>query len=206
LQGLSLRNVRLSAKAKNRTRFDQLGEMLFTHFGISGPLVLSMSSHILDDDLARLSVSLDMKPGLSPEQLEARLQRDFAESPRRQLATILPQLVPARMAGVVPALAGVPEMKMAGQVTREERRALAMLLKAVPITVSGFRPIDEAIITRGGVCVKEVDPGTMASRKREGLYFAGEVLDVDAHTGGYNLQIAFSTGALAGWSAGPQNG
>ncbi|MCL1795558.1 MAG: NAD(P)/FAD-dependent oxidoreductase [Clostridia bacterium] len=202
LQGLSLRNIRLTATIANRVRFNQLGEMLFTHYGISGPLVLSLSSCILDDDLTKLRVSLDMKPGLSSEQLENRLQREFSEDPRKRLITILPRLVPARMAEIFPSIAGIPESKTAGQVTRDERRTLAMALKAIPLTISGYRPIDEAIVTRGGVCVREVDPGTMESKKRAGLYFAGEILDVDAHTGGYNLQIAFSTGALAGWSAG----
>ncbi len=202
LQGLSLKNVRLSAKAGKKTRFDELGEMLFTHFGVSGPLVLSMSSHILDDDLSALDVRLDMKPGLTEEQLDARLQRDFAASPRKMLVTLLPALVPARMADALPALAGIPGEKPAGQLTREERRRLALLLKAIPLTIAGFRPIEEAIITRGGVDVTEVTPGTMMSKKVDGLFFAGEVLDVDAHTGGSNLQIAFATGALAGKSAG----
>ena len=174
LQGLALRNVRLSARLGKKTRFDELGEMLFTHFGISGPLVLSMSSHILDDDFGALDVRLDLKPGLTPEQTEKRLLRDWSESPRKRLSSLLPQLLPAR---------------------------LAAWLKAVPLPVRGTRPLEEAIVTRGGVDVREVLPGTMMSRLREGLFFAGELLDVDAHTGGYNLQIAFSTGALAGQSA-----
>ncbi len=202
LSGLSLVNVRLSAKAGKKALFDELGEMLFTHFGVSGPLVLSMSSHILDADLDALTVRIDMKPGLRPEQLDRRIVRDIDENPRRQLVSVLPQLVPARMAEVIADAAGIPGVKPVGQLTREERARLGGALKALPLTIAGFRPIDEAIVTRGGVEVKEVDPGTMASKIRPGLYFAGELLDVDAHTGGYNLQIAFSTGALAGWSAG----
>lgn len=201
LQGLSLKNVRLTAKVGKRTRFEGLGEMLFTHFGISGPLVLSMSSHILEDDLDTLDVTLDMKPGLTLKQLEKRIARDLEEAPRRQLHSLLPQLAPARMAEVILALCGLDGAGQGSQVTREERRRLAECLKAIPLTISGYRPVEEAIITRGGVDVKEVDPKTMMSKKRAGLFFAGELLDVDAHTGGYNLQIAFATGALAGKNA-----
>ena len=201
LAGLSLKNVRLSAKVGKKVRFEELGEMLFTHFGISGPLVLSMSSHILDEDLNMLAVHLDMKPGLTPEQLDRRLSRDFEESPRRQLLSLLPKLVPSRMADILPGLCGIDGMKAAAQVSRPERQALGAFLKAVPLAVAGFRPIEEAIVTRGGVDVREVDPKTMMSKRMPGLFFAGELLDVDAYTGGYNLQIAFSTGALAGRSA-----
>lgn len=176
--------------------------MLFTHFGISGPLVLSMSSHILDDPLDAIDVRLDMKPGLTMEQLERRLQRDFDASPRRQLSTLLTGLVPARMADLLPGLMALPEGKAAGQITRAERQRIAGFLKSIPIRIAGTRPIEEAVITRGGIDVREVDPKTMQSKLLPGLYFAGEILDVDAHTGGYNLQIAFSTGALAGKSAG----
>ncbi len=201
LMGLSLINVRLSARAGKKVFFDELGEMLFTHFGVSGPLVLSMSSHILDHDLPSLAVRIDMKPGLTPERLERRIQRDLDAAPRKMLSTLLPQLVPARMAEMLPGLCCLDAAKPAGQLTREERRNLCELLKAVPLTITGARPIAEAIITRGGVSVKEVDPATMMSKRHPGLFFAGELLDVDAHTGGYNLQIAFSTGALAGRSA-----
>lgn len=206
LQGLSLRNVSLRAEVGKRTRFSGLGEMLFTHYGVSGPLVLSMSSHILDDPLENVRVTLDMKPGLDQEKLVLRLQRDFEAAPRRQLGSILPQLVPARMAPVVAALSGVPAEKAAGQISRAERDALAHTLKNIPLAIAGYRPLEEAIITRGGVEVREVNPKTMESKRRPGLYFAGEILDVDAHTGGYNLQIAFSTGALAGASAAAREG
>lgn len=202
LTGVSLKNVRLRAVVGKKTRFDELGEMLFTHFGISGPLVLAMSSHILDDPLETVDIRLDMKPGLTQEQLEQRLMRDIAEKPRKQLAGILPGLLPVKMAGIVPTLCGLDGGKAVGQISREERSALAACLKGIPLPVVGYRPMEEAIITRGGVDVREVNPKTMESRLRKGLFFAGELLDVDAHTGGYNLQIAFSTGALAGKHAG----
>ncbi|MCL1965344.1 MAG: NAD(P)/FAD-dependent oxidoreductase [Firmicutes bacterium] len=205
LAGLSLKNVRLSARAGKKVLFDGLGEMLFTHFGVSGPLVLSMSSHILDADLSALAVYIDMKPGLSPEQMDRRLTRDLETNPRKRLGSILPGLVPARMANFLPDLCGVDGAKTAAQISRLERQALGVLLKALPLPIAGFRPLEEAIITRGGIDVREIDPKTMMSRKVPGVFFAGELLDVDAHTGGYNLQIAFSTGALAGWSAARQS-
>lgn len=201
LQGLSLKNVTLRAEVKGKKRFEEQGEMLFTHFGISGPLTLSMSSHIADDAPESVRVTLDMKPALSVEQLEARLQREFDANPRKRVAGILPLLLPARMADVFPALCAVNGETLCAQVSRADRRKIAETLKKIPLTVKGARPIDEAIITRGGVPVSEVSPRDMMSKKRPGLFFAGEVLDVDGHTGGFNLQIAFSTGALAGKSA-----
>ena len=205
LTGLSLKNVRLVAKLGKRALFDELGEMLFTHFGVSGPLVLSMSSHILDVDLDSLAVRLDMKPGLSLEQLDRRIARDLASNPRKRLTSILPGLVPAAMAGVLPGLCGADGAKTAAQVTRAERQALGALLKELPVDIAGFRPIEEAIVTRGGVDVREVDPKTMMSKKTPGLFFAGELLDVDGYTGGFNLQIAFSTGYAAGVAASRQD-
>lgn len=201
LQGLSLKNVTLRAEVKGKKRFEEQGEMLFTHFGISGPLTLSMSSHIADDASESVRVTLDMKPALSIEQLEARLQREFDANPRKRVAGILPLLLPARMADIFPALCAVNGETLCAQVSRADRRRIAETLKKIPLTVKGTRPIDEAIITRGGVPVSEVSPRDMMSKKRPGLFFAGEVLDVDGHTGGFNLQIAFSTGALAGKSA-----
>lgn len=201
LQGLSLKNVTLRAEVKGKKRFEEQGEMLFTHFGISGPLTLSMSSHIADDAPESVRVTLDMKPALSVEQLEARLQREFDANPRKRVAGILPLLLPARMADIFPALCAVNGETLCAQVSRADRRRIAETLKKIPLTVKGARPIDEAIITRGGVPVSEVSPRDMMSKKRPGLFFAGEVLDVDGHTGGFNLQIAFSTGALAGKSA-----
>ena len=175
--------------------------MLFTHFGISGPLALELSSHSPPAGWASCKVSLDTKPGLDAERLDARLLRDFEARSRGQLRNVLPGLLPARMAERMPALCDIPADKPVHQVTREERRRLAALLKAVPLPIDGPRPIAEAIVTRGGVEVKEIHPSTMRSRVAPGVYFAGEVLDVDAHTGGFNLQIAFSTGALAGAAA-----
>lgn len=201
LQGLSLKNVTLRAEVNGKKRYEEQGEMLFTHFGISGPLTLSMSSHIADDPPEAVRVTLDMKPALTLEQLEARLQREFDASPKKRVASILPALLPARMAEIFPALCAVNGDILCAQVSRADRRKIAETLKKIPMTIKGPRPIDEAIITRGGVPVSEVSPRDMMSRKRPGLFFAGEVLDVDGHTGGFNLQIAFSTGALAGKSA-----
>ena len=201
LSGLSLKNVALRAQVNGKKRFEDQGEMLFTHFGISGPLVLTMSSCIAGDDPAQVRVWLDLKPALSVEQLEARLQREFDETPKRRVVSILPRLLPAKLAEIFPALCGVDGASVAAQVSRAQRRSLAETLKKIPLTVKGPRPLDEAIITRGGVPVAEVSANTMMSKKREGLFFAGEVLDVDGFTGGFNLQIAFSTGALAGRSA-----
>ena len=200
LQGLALKNVRLTLKNGKKTLYTELGEMLFTHFGISGPLVLEMSCH-LPEQLSDARVTLDLKPGLTPEQLDARLQRDFTAQPRKQLQNVLPGLLPLRLSALFPALAGVPADRVCGQITRAEREKLCQTLKALPMTLSARRPLAEAIVTRGGVTVREVQPATMESKLCPGLYFAGELLDVDAHTGGFNLQIAFSTGALAGASA-----
>lgn len=200
LQGVSLRNVALTLKKGKKVLFSELGEMLFTHFGISGPLTLSLSSH-LPEDPAQAEVLLNMKPGLTPEQLDARLQRDLAEQPRRQLRTVLPGLLPGRMAELFPEVCGLDGTKQCCQISRAERERLCAMLQALPVPILRPAPLAEAIVTRGGVAVKEVAPATMESRLTPGLYFAGELLDVDAHTGGYNLHIAFATGALAGQSA-----
>ena len=200
LQGLALKNVRLTLKRGKKSLYDNLGEMLFTHFGISGPLVLEMSCH-LPETLEGLDLRLDLKPGLTPEQLDARLQRDLQENQRRQLHSILPGLLPASFARIFPELAQVSPEKLCGQLTKAERERLGHALKSLPLTISKLRPVDEAIVTRGGISVKEIDPRTMQSKLFAGLYFAGEVIDVDAHTGGFNLHIAFSTGRLAGQSA-----
>jgi predicted Rossmann fold flavoprotein len=174
--------------------------MLFTHFGISGPLVLEASCH-LPEDLSGASLRIDLKPGLTAEQLDARLQRDFSADGKKQLRTELNSLLPARLADLFPRLCGLPDSLRCSQITGEQRRRLGGMLKALPLTIRAPRPVAEAIVTRGGVSVKEVDPATMRSRIVPNLFFAGELLDVDAHTGGYNLQIAWSTGALAGRSA-----
>ena len=197
MMGLSLRNVTLSLYDGDKRIFSELGEMLFTHFGVSGPLVLSASSHIRDMEPGRYRLVIDLKPGLTPEQLDARIQRDFAENLNRDFINGIRKLLPAKLIPVIVRLSGIaPEQKVNG-ITREQRRRLGELIKAFPVRISGFRPIDEAIVTSGGVSVKEIDPRTMESKLCPGLYFAGEVIDVDAYTGGFNLQIAFSTAYAA---------
>ncbi|MBP3655692.1 MAG: NAD(P)/FAD-dependent oxidoreductase [Clostridia bacterium] len=200
LQGLSLKNVRVQARMGKKTIYNEQGEMLFTHFGVSGPLIIELSSH-MPEDYGAVSVTLDMKPALTPEQIDARLQREFTENSRRQLSTVLVGLMPSRMAPVFAQLCGLSPETPINQITREQRMTIGAMLKGLPLRVDGTRPIEEAIVTRGGVNVLEVASSSMMSKLVPGLYFAGEVLDVDAHTGGFNLQIAFSTGALAGRSA-----
>ena len=200
LQGLSLKNVTLTMTNGKKTLYNELGELLFTHFGISGPLALEASCH-LPETAHGAALQLDLKPGLTREQLDARLRRDFLASGKKQLSNVLPGLLPARLAELFPRLCSIPESLACNQVTTAQRETLLNMLKALPLTVRAPRPIAEAVVTRGGVSVKEIEPGTMRSKKYGNLYFAGEMIDVDAHTGGYNLQIAWSTGALAGGNA-----
>ena len=200
LQGLSLKNVTLTLASGKKMLYTELGELLFTHFGISGPLVLEASCH-LPEPARGARLMLDLKPGLTREQLDARLRRDFLASGRKQLANVLPGLLPARLAELFPRLCGIPESLSCNQVTAPQREKLLNTLKALELTVRAPRPLTEAVVTRGGVSVREIEPGTMRSKKYRNLFFAGEMIDVDAHTGGYNLQIAWSTGALAGDSA-----
>ena len=200
LQGLSLRNVTLSLVSGKKTLYSELGEMLFTHFGISGPLVLEASCH-LPQPAKGGRLFIDLKPGLTREQLDARLRRDFTEAGKKQLKSVLPGLLPASFAAIFPGLCGISPDLPCNQITAAQREQLLAALKALPLTIKAPRPIDEAVVTRGGVSVKEIEPGTMRSKLIPNLYFAGEMIDVDAHTGGYNLQIAWSTGALAGQSA-----
>ena len=200
LQGLSLRNVSLSLTAVGKALYQELGEMLLTHFGVSGPLVLEASCH-LPEDPAGAVLMLDWKPGLTREQLDARLLREFSAAGKKQLRNVLPALLPQRAADLFPELCGLPAALPCSQVTAAQRLKLLEMLKATPIPIRGFRPLEEAIVTRGGVDVRDIRPGTMESRLIPGLYFAGELIDVDAHTGGFNLRIAWSTGALAGKSA-----
>ncbi len=200
LQGLSLKNVTLTLQSGKKRLYREQGEMLFTHFGISGPLVLEMSCH-LPEKLAEARVELNLKPALTPEQLDARLQREFAAQHRKQLRNVLPSLLPGKLAEEFPALAGVNGEAVCGQITKEDREKILHTLQCLVIPLTGLRPLAEAIVTRGGVSVREVFPSTMESKLIRGLYFAGELLDVDAHTGGYNLQIAWSTGAAAGRAA-----
>ena len=200
LQGLSLKNVRITLKKGKKSLYSEQGEMLFTHFGFSGPLILEASCH-LPTDIRECMLELDLKPGLTREQLNARVQRDLEAGSRKQIRNILPGLMPGSLAEIFPSICGLPAGLPCNQVTASQREVLVNRMKTLPLDISGRRPIAEAVVTRGGVSVKEVNPGTMESKLIPGLYFAGEILDVDAHTGGYNLQIAFSTGALAGNSA-----
>lgn len=197
MMGLSLKNVTLSLYDGDKKIYSELGEMLFTHFGVSGPLVLSASSHIEKMEPDRYSLKIDLKPGLTHEQLDARLQRDFGENINRIFGNSLSKLLPAKLIAPAVRLSGIEGERRINQVTREERIKFGQLLKAFPLTVKGFRPIEEAIITSGGVDVREINPKTMESKLVKSLYFAGEVIDVDAYTGGFNLQIAFSTAYCA---------
>ena len=202
LQGLSLKNVSVTLKKEKKKIYEGFGEMLFTHFGVSGPLILSASSYYVKKyNNMPVRLCIDLKPALSDEQLDRRLLREFDRSRNRQFKNALDSLLPAKLIPVLVALSGIPPEKKAGELTREERNSLASCLKNLTMTVTGTRGFQEAIVTQGGVDVKEVNPSTMESKLVKGLYFAGEVLDLDALTGGFNLQIAWSTGYQAGLSA-----
>ena len=200
LMGLSLKNVTLTVKSGKKVIYSELGELMFTHFGISGPLVLSASSY-LDGDLSRNTLLIDLKPGLRPEQLDARILRDFGEAKNRQIRNSLDRLLPRSIIPFVIAQSGIVPETPVNSVTREQRRALCEAVKGFSLTPRALRPVEEAVVTRGGVKVSEINPKTMESKIVPGLYFAGEVLDLDGVTGGFNLQIAFSTGFVAGRSA-----
>lgn len=201
LQGLSLKNVSLTAKRENKILYQGFGEMLFTHFGISGPLVLSLSSVINRcSDLKEVTLFIDLKPALDFDVLDRRLLRDFGEHKNKQLSNAMCGLLPQKMIAAVLAAAGISEKKNVNVLTREERFRLLKTLKEFPVKPAGLRGFEEAIITSGGVELSEINPKTMESKKVKGLRFCGEVLDADAFTGGYNLQIAFSTGYAAGKS------
>lgn len=204
LMGLSLKNVTvtLTDVQKNKVLYHEMGEMLFTHFGVSGPLILSASSHMKQENLHNYVIEIDLKPALSVEQLDARLLRDFAKNLNKDFLNSLSELLPRKIIPIMVELSQIDGCEKVNQITKEQRRAFAELIKHLRITPRAFRPIDEAIITSGGVHVKEINPKTMESKLVKGLYFAGEVMDVDAYTGGFNLQIAFSTGALAGMHVG----
>lgn len=199
MQGFSLRNVTLTVYDEhNKQVYSDLGEMLFTHFGVSGPLVLSASAHMRDFSQHSYRLSIDLKPALDEKKLDARILRDFQKYANRDFKNALYDLAGHAMIPVLVRLSGIPEDTKVNTVTREQRHKLVELFKHFPVSVCGTRPISEAIITSGGVSVKEINPRTMASKRMPGLYFAGEVLDLDAYTGGYNLQIAWSTGYVAG--------
>jgi len=198
MMGLSLKNVSIRLMDGEKLIFSDMGEMLFTHFGVSGPLILSASSHMRDMQSGRYRIFIDLKPALSEQQLDKRIQRDFAENQNRDFINAIRNLLPAKMIPVAVRLSGIPENKKVNSITREERQKFCMLLKGFPLTVHDFRPVEEAIITSGGVSIKEINPKTMESRIVPGLFFAGEIIDVDGYTGGFNLQIAFSTAYCAG--------
>ncbi len=201
LQGVSLKNVTLTVKSGEKTIFSEFGEMLFTHFGVSGPIVLSCSSYINRKDLNNLTFYIDLKPALNNETISNRLIREFKENNTKILSSVMRSLLPKALIEVVLLQARVSGNKNCSEITVEERTRLIQSLKGLKFQPKKLRPIEEAIITSGGVCVKEINPKTMESKLVKGLFFAGEVLDVDAVTGGYNLQIAFSTGYIAGKNA-----
>ena len=203
LQGLSLRNVSLTIKMtqSGKAVYEDFGEMLFTHYGITGPLVLSASAHLSDIAPGKYEAIIDLKPALDEKTLDARILSDFSKYQNRDLINALDDLLPQKMIAPYIKLCGIDPRKKVNSITREEREKMVRILKGIRVKLVGFRPIEEAIVTRGGVSVKEIDPKTMQSKLVEGLYFAGEVLDVDAYTGGFNLQIAFSTATVAGTSA-----
>lgn len=202
LSGLSLKNVTLSVFESGRKKpvFSEMGEMLFTHFGISGPLVLSASAHIRHIEKKQYTAVIDLKPALNLEQLDKRILRDFSEELNRDFSNSLDKLLPKSLIPVIVSLSGIDGGTKVNNVSREQRRSLCEVIKNLTLHITGFRPIEEAIITRGGISVKEINPATMESKLIKGLFFAGEIIDVDAYTGGFNLQIAFSTGHLAGSS------
>ena len=207
MQGLSLRNVKMTLKDEEAQKkiYDDFGEMLFTHFGVSGPTILSSSSHLLryKDVEAKLksgkiSLYIDLKPALAPEELDKRILRDFEEIKNKEFKNSLDKLLPKKMIDVVIDLSGIDPYKKVNEITKEERTKLVNLLKNFKIIITGFRPVEEAIVTAGGISIKEINPKTMESKLVNGLFFAGEIIDVDAYTGGFNLQIAYSTGYTAG--------
>lgn len=201
IMGLALKNVAVEVRSGKKKLFSGFGEMLFTHYGVSGPLILTASSYLTKElSAGPLSMTIDLKPALTPEQLDARLLREFEEKKHKQFKNSLGGLFPVRLIPVMIEASGIDAEKKVHEVTKEERRRFAGVIKALPLTLTGFRDFNEAIITRGGVAVKEINPSTMQSKHVAGLYFIGEVLDVDAITGGFNLQIAWSTAAAAAGS------
>ena len=203
LQGLSLKNVSLSVARKQDGKevYSDFGEMMFTHFGLTGPMILSASAHIPDISEGKYEARINLKPALDEKTLDARIISDFSKYSNKDFLNALGDLLPQKLIPVIVSLSGIDARKKVNSITKEERRALCEVIRCLRIPLSRFRPINEAIITKGGVSVKEISPKTMESKLCRGLYFAGEVIDVDAYTGGYNLQIAFSTAVLAGESA-----
>ncbi len=207
MQGLSLRNVKIQLKdiEKNKVIYEEQGEMIFTHFGVSGPIILSSSAHLvryknIEEKFAskKIVLSIDFKPALSEEKLDARVLRDFDKQKNKQYKNSLDELLPQKLIPIIVEKSKINPNKKVNEITKEERKNLVQLLKQFNLEINQFRPIDEAIVTSGGVSIKEINPKTMASKLVEGLYFAGEIIDVDSYTGGFNLQIAYSTGYVAG--------
>ena len=201
LMGLSLRNVELSVVAKNKVQAKMFGEMMFTHFGITGPIVLSLSHTVgklmRKKNIGTIGLDINLKPALSSETLDKRLQKDFDLYSKKQLINGMKDLLPSRLIPLIIELAGIDPQKPINQISKEERQQIGYMLQHMPLTVKGLRPVEEAIVTAGGISLKEFNPKTMESKLVKGLYGAGEVLDIDAFTGGYNLQAAFSTGYVA---------
>ncbi|MBP3597119.1 MAG: NAD(P)/FAD-dependent oxidoreductase [Clostridia bacterium] len=209
MQGLSLKNVKITIKdeEKNKKIYDDFGEMLFTHFGVSGPTILSSSAHLVRykniEDLFKnnkIKLIIDLKPALSEDELDLRIIRDWNELKNKEFKNSLDKLLPQKMIKTIIELTNIPESKRVNEITKEERLNLVKTIKSLTINIKGFRPIEEAIVTAGGISIKEINPKTMESKIVKGLYFAGEIIDVDAYTGGFNLQIAYSTGYTAGTS------
>ncbi len=201
--GLSLKNVVLKVKDNktDKTVFTELGEMMFTHFGLTGPLVLSASSHMREMERGRYTAYIDFKPALDYSELDKRVLSDFSKNVNRDFSNSLGNLLPSKIIPYIVRRSGIAPDTKVNEITKAQRKTFVDLLKSVSLEIKCFRPIREAIVTAGGISVKEINPSDMRARKYKGLYFCGEVIDVDAYTGGYNLQIAFSTGALAGMHA-----
>ena len=199
LMGLSLRNIAITLKdEKGKKIYEDFGEMLFTHFGVSGPVILSASCHIADMKGKKVKLYIDLKPALDMKTLDTRILRDFEKFINKNFANALDELLPKKLIPVIIKLSGIDEYKKVHDITKEERKQLCSLIKSLPLTITGDHGFGEAVITRGGVDVDEINPSTMESKIVKGLYFAGEIIDCDAYTGGYNLQIAFATGFAAG--------
>ena len=212
LQGLSLKNVKIHIKSENKKIYEDFGEMLFTHFGVSGPIILSASAVILRQKnikellkQQKIKLQIDFKPALTNEKLDARIQRDFEKAKNKQFKNSLNELLPQKLIPVIIEKTGINPDKQVNEITKTERLNLVALLKNFELTIKDFKEIEEAIVTAGGISVKEINPKTMESKLIKGLYFAGEIIDVDAYTGGFNLQIAYSTGYTAGMSQGELN-
>ena len=202
MQGLSLKNAEIKIKAQDgKVIYSDFGEMMFAHFGVTGPVILSASAHLRQYDISTLKLFIDLKPALDDKTLDARLLSDFGKKSNKDLINSLGDLLPSKMIEPFVDATGIDPRKKVNSITKEERRTIVKILKGMEIPLKSYRPIEEAIITSGGISVKEISPKTMESKIIPGLYFAGEIIDVDAYTGGFNLQIAYSTGYLAGKSA-----